>query len=402
MVLEIHRNVVTGRGGADLLTFNNRTLTIHQTQPRSTIPNTMESTVLSLHSIPPGELPPPPPRACFGRDELIDKIVGLAENLTPIALIGLGGIGKTSITFTVLCHNHIKARFEDNRWFIRCDEFPPLHAHLLSRLSKVIGAGVENPEGLASLRPFLSSRKMILVLDNAESILDPQGTNAREIYAVVEELSQVGNICLCLTSRISVVPPSCDTLEVPTLLVGAARGTFYCIYKNGGQPAVINGILQQLDFHPLSITLLATVAHHRKWDANRLCREWGKRRIEMPQTHHSNSLAITIELSLTSLMFQALDPGARELLGAVAFFPQGVSENNLDWLFPTLPNSTDILDKFCILSLTYRSNGFIMILAPLRDYLYTKDPTLSRLCATGDHYFHRLSITINPGKPGFE
>ena len=350
-----------------------------------------------------GESPPPPPRVCFGRDKLIENVICLAEALDPIALIGSGGIGKTSIALTVLHHDRIKERFGDNRRFIRCDQFPASRAHFLSKLSKVIGAGVENPEDLAPLRPFLSSKEIFIILDNIESILDPQGLNARDIYAVVEELSQFKTICLCITSRMSTVPRHCKRPVIPTLSMEAACDIFYSICDHGERSDIVNDLLQRLDFHPLSITLLATAASHNMWDYNELAEEWEIHRAQTLRTDYDESLAATIELSLASPTFCKLGAHARELLGVVAFFPRGINKSNIDWLFPTISDRKDIFNKFCVLSLTYRSNSAFAMLAPLRDHLRPRDPRSSPLlCAAKDHYFRRLSVHLEPGKPTFE
>jgi hypothetical protein len=350
-----------------------------------------------------GESPPPPPRDCFGRNELIERVVGLAEKLEPIALIGTGGIGKTSVALAVLHHDRIREQFGENRRFIRCDQFSASRAHLLARLSKAIGAGVENPSDLTPLRPFLSSREMLIILDNAESMLDPRGTNAQEIRSVVEELCQFKTISLLITSRITTVPRHCKRPEIPTLTMEAACNIFYGIYGDGQRPSVINDLLRRLDFHALSIILLATTASHNGWDYDRLTQEWDAKRAQALQTDCDESLAATIELSLSSPTFHALGPNARDLLEVIAFFPQGIDEKKLDWLFPTTPNGRNLFDKFCVLSLTYRSNGFITMLAPIRDYLGPQDPRSSPLlCTTRDQYFKRLSVDVHPDRPVFE
>ena len=236
---------------------------------------------------------------------------------------------------------------------------------------------------------------MFIILDNAESILDPWGTDAEEIYTVVEELSRLSNVCLCITSRLSAVPSDCQTLDIPTLSIAAARDTFYGIYRNAERKDLVDDVLNQLDFHPLSITLLATVGHQNKWGTDRVGREWDRQRTKMLRTIRNKSLAATLELSLASPLFQELGPDARGLLEVIAFFPQGVDENNLEWLLPTISNGIDIFDKFCILSLTYRSGSFVTMLAPLRDYLRPADPTSSSLlCAAREGYFTRMSADI--------
>jgi hypothetical protein len=243
---------------------------------------------------------------------------------------------------------------------------------------------------------------MFIILDNAESILDPQGAGAREISTVVEELSQLETICLCITSRITTVPRHCKRLVIPALSMEAACDIFYGIYDDEGRSDVVSDLLKRLDFHALSIELLATTASHNMWGYGRLAQEWDAHRTRALRTDYDESLAATVELSLASPTFRGLGPNARELLGVIAFFPHGIDENNLDLFFPTIPDRKNIFDKFCLLSLTYRSDGFVTMLAPLRDYLLPKDPASSPFLHATRECLRHLLVHVDPGSPIYE
>jgi len=60
----------------------------------------------------------------FGPDELVKKAFDFVERLTPIALVGSGGIGKTSATLTILPDDRIERQFCEDRWSIRRDKLP--------------------------------------------------------------------------------------------------------------------------------------------------------------------------------------------------------------------------------------------------------------------------------------
>jgi len=82
----------------------------------------------------------PTTEGLFGRDELIENSLGLAEDLTPIAPAGAGGSGRRSL----LQPSSTAARRSDNdHWLIHCDQFPASRTRFLTILSKVVGAKVD-------------------------------------------------------------------------------------------------------------------------------------------------------------------------------------------------------------------------------------------------------------------
>ena len=101
--------------------------------------------------------------------------------------------------------------------------------------------------------------------------------------------------------------------------------------------------------------------------------------------------------------FRELGPDTCDHLGAVALFPQGIHEDNLKWSFSMVAGKKNIFDQFYVLSLTYRNEGFITMVAPIRNHPSFKDPMSAPLfCSFKERCFSRLLADMKLGKLGSE
>jgi len=90
------------------------------------------------------------------------------------------------------------------------------------------------------------------------SLTDLLATDSKEIVAAIEGISQRRNVCLAI-SRMVIDVPSFKTIEVPNLSADRAQDAFYSVCSLERSPT-INDLIENLDFHPLSIVLLAGAA----------------------------------------------------------------------------------------------------------------------------------------------
>ncbi|KAG6860588.1 hypothetical protein C0995_009584 [Termitomyces sp. Mi166 len=121
----------------------------------------------------PGVLPARP-RIFVGRDDLVRSTTQSLLEHRHVALIGPGGIGKSSIARAVLNDEAIAAKFKDGRFFVRFDDMDAAQVNLgtfLDRVARALGF-VTSINAHNLITRTLSTSETLLVLDNAETFLD--------------------------------------------------------------------------------------------------------------------------------------------------------------------------------------------------------------------------------------
>ncbi|KAG6808666.1 hypothetical protein H0H93_016642, partial [Arthromyces matolae] len=248
-------------------------------------------------------------------------------------------MGKTSIARAVLNEDALARKFEDNRFFVRFDDMDASQVTLgtfLDRIAKALGLAT-SANIFNSITKTLSASQTLLVLDNAETFLDA-AADAGRIADVIDGFGARSNIAMLLTTRTTVLPPNLEWVRfrVPALEEDAACMAFKLYYAPSIENSTLIRLLSAVDFHPLSINLLAQAAVQNDWTPQDLVAAWDRQRTVLLDGGDGKiqSIAVTIETSLNSPSLVKLGETAHHLLQIIAFLPQGIRKQRLTAIFP--------------------------------------------------------------------
>lgn len=151
-----------------------------------------------------------------GREESISRVSTLSAHHRLITLVGPGGIGKTSVA--VATANVLTDSYQNGVWFVDLTAIKDPRL-LPATLGSAIRLDISKADPFASLLSFLRDKRMLLVLDNCEHIIEASAALAFQV------LRAAPCVRILATSREPLsVEGEClhrlPSLEFPTVLPG--------------------------------------------------------------------------------------------------------------------------------------------------------------------------------------
>ncbi|KAJ7473299.1 hypothetical protein FB451DRAFT_1174950 [Mycena latifolia] len=332
---------------------------------------------------------PAKPKIFHGRESELNAILDSFNGNSPrIAILGAGGIGKTSLAKAILHHPNITQKY-DHRFFVACDS-----ATTSIELVALVGSNLGLQPGRDLTKPvfqyFCRGPPCLLVLDNLESSWE-----SWESRSGVEEflslLTDVHDLALIITMRGAERPAKVRwthplLLPLTPLSNHAACQTFIDITDNHDNQAV-SQLLQLTDNLPLAVDLLAHLVDYE--GCSSVLNRWQTEKTSLLSEGHdkSSNLNSSIAVSLSS---PRMTSGAKNLLSLLSILPDGLSDVEL--LQSKLPIKQVLQCRSILLqtSLAYKDNMRLKVLVPIREYMQYSHPPTSSLVQPLQKYFHSL------------
>src|SRR6266849_2815634 len=128
----------------------------------------------------------------IGRDDAVAALVARLSHQRLVTIVGPGGIGKTTVALAVA--ERMMASYEHGVWLV---DLAPLGDPRLvpSTVATVLGLQIHGENPLPGLIAALRDRRMLLLLDNCEHVVDAAASLAAAV------LSGVPRVSILATSR---------------------------------------------------------------------------------------------------------------------------------------------------------------------------------------------------------
>ncbi|KAJ7900494.1 P-loop containing nucleoside triphosphate hydrolase protein [Mycena leptocephala] len=328
---------------------------------------------------------PSEPKIFHGRDSELSNILQLFSQGTPrIAILGAGGMGKTSLARAIIHRTEITERYNQHRFFVACDS-----AATQVELAALIGAHVGLNPGKDLTCPviqyFSSNSDSLLILDNLETLWEPAESRGN-IEEFLSLLTGVDHLALVITMRGAERPAKVAWTHpflplLKPLEQAAARQTFIDIADNRHDPNEVDKVLSLTDNLPLAISLIAHLVDSEGCSHVLSCWEEEKTSLISEGYDRTSNLDLSISLSLSS---PRLNPHSKDLLSLLSMLPDGLSDVELVQSKFPIDNILGCRAVLIRTALAYSDeHKRLKALVPIREYMQKVQPP-------GDHLIQPL------------
>ncbi|KAF7353372.1 NB-ARC domain-containing protein [Mycena sanguinolenta] len=286
-------------------------------------------------------LHPASPPIFHGRESVLETLVStLLDNPEPVAILGPGGIGKTTLAMATLHHPLVKGKYAF-RHFISCES--------------------------------TSTRDDLLLNIGSNLGLDPSKQLSKAILSHLRQngpsLSRNFYLC-CLTSRLlhwwwGQTPPT-------------------------GEEAALDELLGLSGSLPLAVSLMANIVSFEGYSGTLL--RWQNENTSLLSDGHTkrSNLEKSITLSLGSPRMSA-SPYAKDLLSLLSLLPDGIRAEDITASNVPIPDIRRWQSMLVGTSLAYLDRmGRLKALSPIREYIRRAHPAPAALADPLRRYFQAL------------
>ncbi|KAF8648097.1 hypothetical protein AX16_006406, partial [Volvariella volvacea WC 439] len=318
----------------------------------------------------------PPAPIIFGREkESTHGVKALTTSSTAsyLAIIGAGGIGKTTLSHAIIHHPQVQQHFE-HKWYISCESCTTSEL-LLQKLVQSIG-GIQKPEQdmLKVLTGLVSFKtRALLILDNFETCYP--GTETSKIEKILD-IFIAGYVSVVLTSRSSSCPKNAQWEEIllQELEPQDAKKMYLTSTKQVELTPEAEQLLEEVGYMPLAIVLLSGLAKRitdkdllNRWHINhtKMLKQQGAKSADK-----TTSIDKCIEYSI-NMLDDEYKQLCQEMLYIIALLPNGWLDSSLvlqEWL--ENEDIIEVVDTLCNQSLLRNINKGqkYKLLVPIAEY----------------------------------